>query len=449
MILIFVHKASPRLQYIASFIFKELIKVPYAITSHKDSFIKFEEIKLNYTDDLIGDGELLIPNCNLLDQTGVKPMNIDVVEDNGNKAFFRSASQKENQYPFDIFSAVFYLLTRYEEYLPHDKDEYGRYSHKNSLAFKNDFLRLPLINIWIKDFTAWIKNKRKDFKQQESYFKFHITYDVDIAFSYLNKGFVRNAIGSLQSAVGLKIKSLTQRLKVLSRITDDPFNNFEWLDELHARYFLKPFYFFLVAEKNGLYDKNILPSNKIMQELIAEHAEKYPIGIHPSWQSGDKKLLLENEKQTLEKLTGKEITRSRYHYIRFDLPKGYRKLIDAGITHDYSMGYGDINGFRASVAHSFFWYDLEKEVQTKLRIHPYCYMDATAIYDEKLSAEDAYNEMLYYFNACKKVNGTFITIMHNHLLGTDKKAWRDVYEKFIYEVVSVDHGNEVQECDLE
>jgi len=47
-----------------------------------------------------------------------------VIENNFSKdfsAFFKS----EGDYPFDIFSAVFYLLSRYEEYLPYKKDMYG------------------------------------------------------------------------------------------------------------------------------------------------------------------------------------------------------------------------------------------------------------------------------------------------------------------------------------
>ena len=71
------------------------------------------------------------------------------------QAFFKS----EGDYPFDIFSAVFYLLSRYEEYLPHKKDMYGRYAHENSLAFKEGFLNLPLINIWLEDFKNVLKKK--------------------------------------------------------------------------------------------------------------------------------------------------------------------------------------------------------------------------------------------------------------------------------------------------
>ena len=436
MVLIYVHKSSPRLQYIAAFIFKDVIKTPYAITSHTDSFKKFDGIKLNYTQEKLTEDELRIPNCGLLFKQGIEEQVIEIAEHNGYKIFFNSNESSASLYRYDIFSAVFYLLSRYEEYLPHEKDKYGRYSHKNALAFKENFLQQPLINIWINDFAEWLKNKKADFQFQKNAFKFMPTYDVDIAYSFLHKGLTRSTVGGLQALLGLKFDLLNQRLKVLSGNKKDPFDVYEWLDELHQHYNLKPLYFFLVAEKNDKYDRNILPSSKALQQLIRQHAEKYSIGLHPSWQSGDDDKLIKKEKEILEKISETEINSTRQHYLRFNLPEGYRKLIDAELADDYSMGYATSNGFRASVASSFYWYDIANEVQTKLRIHPFCYMDSTSVFILKRSPEESFSEMLLYYNACKKVNGTFISIMHNNNLGNNKMEWRNAYENFLTEIMN-------------
>ena len=127
----------------------------------------------------------------------------------------------------------------------------------------------------------------------------------------------------------------------------------------------------------------------------------------------------------------KKVNQSRQHYIRFNLPGGYQRLIEAGITDDYSMGYGSINGFRASVASSFYWYDLEKDEQTSLRVHPFCFMDANSYFEQKLSSGEAYEELMHYYIQCKAVNGTLITIFHNNFLGFDFDGWREMYERFI------------------
>jgi hypothetical protein len=97
------------------------------------------------------------------------------------------------------------------------------------------------------------------------------------------------------------------------------------------------------------------------------------------------------------------------------------------------MGYGTVNGFRASVAHPFYWYDLMNEKVTNLLIHPFCYMDSTAIFDERLNAEMAMEQMSSLYEAVKKVGGTFSFILHNHFLAEQAEwmSWRQLYEDFL------------------
>jgi hypothetical protein len=430
MVLIYSHIISPRLQYICSFIFKELMGNDFAVTTDAIEFEKYDGAKINYSNDEIPNSKFKISNSGLLFETNVKEQSIECFAVNGYKAFFKTDN---SDFPFDIFAASFYLLSRYEEYLPHEKDMYGRYAHENSLAFKERFLDLPLINIWIKDFAFKLKEKFSICNFQFSAFNFIPTYDIDIAYSYKYKQLKRNIGGAVKSLFTGGFTRFMERNAVLLGTKKDPFDTFEWLDNLHQQNDLKPIYFFLVAEKNYLYDKNILPSTKAMQDLIQCHAQKYSIGIHPSWQSGDDIDLLKNEINYLKNISGKEVTQSRQHYIRFNLPDGYRRLIRVGIKDDYSMGYGSINGFRASVASSFYWYDLKMDERTTLRIHPFCFMEANSFYEQHFSADETYNEMMHYYNVCKEVNGTFISLWHNHILGSDKlyEGWAEVYCNFL------------------
>jgi hypothetical protein len=430
MILLYAPISSSRLQYSVAFILKELLGLDCAITIDSEEFKNHEGVGINYSATAIKEKEFWIPNCELLFENSIKEQPITCFETNGYKAFYKTIA---GDFAFDIFAATFYLLTRYEEYLPHTKDMYGRYAHENSMAFKEGFLHLPLINIWAKDFIRVIKKKfpapEYQYKAQYAIFRFKPTYDIDIAFSYKHKGFVRNIGGFLKSPS-------VERIKVLLGLQKDPFDCFSWLNELHQQNNLTATYFFLVAEKNSTYDKNILPSQDVMWRLVKHHAKKYTVGIHPSWQSGDDNTLLKKEIEQLGamvQVANSAPTLSRQHYIRFNLPEGYQKLIEAGITNDHSMGYGSINGFRASVASSFYWYDLQNEQYTDLRIHPFCFMDANAYYEQHFSAQQAYEELLQYYKVCKEVNGTLITIWHNNFLGTAKEfeGWREMYEQFV------------------
>ncbi|MEO6720658.1 MAG: polysaccharide deacetylase family protein [Ferruginibacter sp.] len=430
MVIIYSHTTSARLQYISHFIFKMLLGLDCRFTIDSQEFINTYGVKINYSTDSFTSEEVHVVNKELLFETNIEQQQIDCFETNSYPAFFKT---ENGHFPFDIFAASFYLLSRYEEYLPHQKDMYGRYAHENSVAFKSNFLQLPLINIWVKDFAQLVQRTFPHFAIEQPASveagTFFPTYDIDIAYSFRHKGLLRNAGSFLRSP------SL-QRLKVLSGLQQDPFDCYNWLNSLHQRYSLQAHYFFLVAEKNGRYDKNILPHKTAMWKLVKKHARKYPVGIHPSWQSGDRLPLLAAEKELLEAMAEKTVTSSRQHYIRFNLPEGYRRLTELNITDDYSMGYGSINGFRASVASSFHWYDLEREEQSDLLIHPFCFMEANSFYEQHFSAQQALEEMKHYHKICRSVNGTFISIWHNNFLGTDPQfaEWRDVYEKFIGEI---------------
>ena len=427
--IVYAKKITPRLQYIADFIGKEIFGEAFQLTADSFYFNDHTGPKINYSDTKINNEELIINNCSLLFEDSIKEQSINCFEVNGFKAFFQTGGD----YPFDIFAAAFYLLSRYEEYLPHQKDMYGRYAHENSVAFKEGFLNIHLVNTWIEDFKKALKNKFPTVDLQPSTFNFQPTYDIDEAFAFKNKDLSKLAGGIARSLVTREWSIVNERWKVLRGKATDPYDAYEWMDKLHEKNNLKPLYFFHVATEKGKYDKNISPSHPAMQLLVKQHAEKYSVGIHPSWASGDDESLLEKEIKVLESATGKKVTASRQHYIRFTLPYTFRRLIAAGITDDHSMGYGSINGFRASVASSFYWYDLEKEQQTDLLLHPFCFMEANSFFEQKYLPQRAYEEMMQYYNAVKNVKGKLITIWHNNFLGTYPlfSGWRDVYEEFV------------------
>ena len=101
------------------------------------------------------------------------------------------------------------------------------------------------------------------------------------------------------------------------------------------------------------------------------------------------------------------------------------------------MGYGSINGFRASVASAFRWYDLEKDEISPLTIYPFCFMEANSFYEQKQSPAETLSELQYYIDVVAETDGMLITIWHNTFLGTDEKfrGWRETYNEFINSVV--------------
>lgn len=428
-VLVFSHSITTRLHYIIDFM-EQYFGHGFKITCDEDTFKDaVGTCRINYGYKRLCDDEIFIPAHVLLFESSIRPVRTECFERNGIKYFFRN----EGDIHFDIFAAIFFLITRYEEYLPHKKDNYGRFSHESSLAFKEKFLYIPLVNIWLEELRKLLSEKMERFRDPIQPFRFIATYDIDMAWSYRNKGLVRNAGSIFKLLLKARFGLVDERLKVLKGKLPDPFDAYEWLDEIHLQNALEPVYFFLVSRRNSGVDKNIDPENKEFQELIRDISSKYETGLHPSWASGDHHALLSEEKKYLENITQKKITRSRQHFLRFNLPDTYRRLIECGISDEYSMGYGTINGFRASIASPFWWYDLSREITTNLRVHPFCFMDANAYFEEGLKAQAALEELEMYYKVIKSVNGTMITIWHNSFLGNGNEfsEWKRIYEEFL------------------
>jgi hypothetical protein len=430
--LIYVHTITPRIQYIANFL-SGYYNADFGVTSSQDRYKSSEvSCKINYSSHRIIKDEIWIHPHVLLFEASVRQVKIQCFEYNGLKAFFPA----ESDFRFDLFAAIFYLITRYEEYLPYKKDAYGRYAHENSLAFKENFLHIPLVNLWLEDFRQLLQEKDIIFKSRRK-FLFRPTYDIDIAWSFRNKKFYINAGGFARDLLKGNWKNLSERIKVVKGEKPDPFDSYEWMDSIHKLYQLEPVYFFLVAKERGKYDKNIDVNNIEFNLLIHTISRHSLVGLHPSWASSLKPSLVNEEKQTLEKIISRPVISSRQHYIKFQ-PSNFQGLRELNIKEEYSMGYGSINGFRASFCNPYYWYNLKEDKETDLRIHPFCFMDANAYYEQRMSSNEALDQLKEFYKQILAVKGTMITIFHNSFLGTSNEfsGWKEMYASFIQGISS-------------
>lgn len=421
--IVFSKNNSPRLQYIINTLFGDKVVITNDIEKFKISSLK----KINYSQHKLGSEDIWIKPCNFLFENNIKQQNISVSYWDDLPVFFETISD----IPFDLLSASFYLITRYEEYFDDfEKDLYNNYHHKNSLAFKANFLHLPLVNLWLKKI-----DKQFQLNISLGSFNFTPTFDVDIAFAYKHHSFLKNFAGFFLD-IQQKRNMFFDRLKTLLNVKKDTYDNFDFLKDLHSRFKIKTIYFFLVAHQRSLLDKNAKYNSKGMIDLINKTSNSTQIGIHPSFLSNKNKDLLKKEIEYLKKTSNQKITKSRQHYLQLKFPETYENLIENGIEEDYTLGYGTNNGFRASYTNSFFWYNLKKETSTNLLLHPFCYMDSNSIFEQKLSNTEAFQEMISYYNTVKSVNGSFIFILHNHFMANNEngKKWKDVYVNFLEEI---------------
>lgn len=416
MLLIYTHQVANRVKYTFNLIFKSVLGIDYQITSDESSFEQFSGAKISYAKKPVGD-ELFFQLTDLLFESGIKG---DAI-----KIGLKSS-------PADMFAESFLLATRYEEYLPFKEDNYGRFSAKHSAAYKNNFLQKPLINIWANKIQGMLSTRYPDFSFPQKKYSYTPTIDVDNAYAYLGKSFARTAGGYARALVKSDSDDFSRRRNVLSGKDKDPYDTYDFQFELHKKYNLQPIYFFLLGDwaEN---DKNLPHTNPLMQSLIKSISSKAETGIHPSFASNQNSEKVKIEKERLEKIKNTPATKSRQHFLKLKFPDTYRNLISAGITDDYTMGFADEIGFRAGICTPYKFYDLEKEVETNLMIHPFAVMDGTLNNYLKLSPEESIEKVKQIVSEIKNVNGEFITIWHNETLSNwrEWQGWKEVYEKVI------------------
>lgn len=439
-IAVYTTQKSSRLTYVLDWLLKERLHTSYTIITNEAeaSALPF---CLAYGAPL--PNSISIPDGGLLWQQGTEKVTVETGNWQDIPTLFANGTAGYSL-PFDLLSALFFLLSRYEEYYAFEPDKHGRYPATSSIMYRQGWLLRPLADEWVHAFKKVLRTKHTTL-YNETHFLYQPTYDIDMAYSHLHKGATRIIGAYMRALLKMDVGQINERTKVLKKKQKDPYDSFRWLRQLHKAYDYKPLYFVLSAEKTTDFDKNIHPGHPAMMRVIKNLAREGATGIHPSYYS-DKGDMMSNEKQLLERVTGRSIHISRQHYIRVKTPDTYRLLLQNGIAEDYSMGYGSHLGFRAGTGNSFYWYDLQNETTTRLRIHPFCFMDTTAYYEAKLTAAEAFEMLELMCRRLQQTGSVLITIFHNFSLGTSAewKGWRQAYERFLEEK-SMNHAVHIVE----
>lgn len=426
-LVVYTPVSSARLQYVLHWLLKERLQLDYTIVNTPPDAQRHPHI-ISYSELL--PGAVCIPSDGLLMNKGIRTAKPATGTWNELPTLY-PASKAGFALPFDVLSAIFYLLSRYEEYEAFTPDKHGRFPATASILHTMGILQRPIVDEWVNALRQLLEQKWQIALPKQP-FNFRPTYDIDMAYSHLYKGLRRIAGAYLRALLRVDLRQINLRTQVLKKRQKDPYDSFRWLRQLHKEYGFTPLYFILSATRTTRFDKNIHPSHPAMARVIKGLVKEGNIGIHPSYYSakGD---TLHREKKLLEQVAGKHTSVSRQHYIRAIMPHTHRMLLHNHITEDYTMGYGTHLGFRAGTGSSFLWYDLEHEATTALRIYPFCFMDTTAHYDQGLTPMQAFEKLQAMCSILEHTGSTLITVFHNFSLGTDEewKGWRQGYELFM------------------
>lgn len=425
MIQVFSVKKTNRLDYTCEVLFKHILKCDYKIICAKND-LDFNFPVLNYSEEKISDTLQIIPT-ELLFNDNIKKYTIEVEED---YYFFKTSSN--NLIRFDLLASSFYMLSRYEEYLPFESDLHDRFNAEDSLAYKNDFLKKAVVNRWAMKIKSHIQEIYPGYNFPNLEYNYISSFDIDIAYAYKNKGIIRLVGGGVKSLMKGDFEDLYKRIQYVLGLKSDPFDVYTYIFDSLDKYNLKSLFFFLTGEL-GEYDKNISLEKFKYQELIEGVSNKTNIGIHPSYGSNKSFAILKKEIENFRTKLNVEVVKSRQHYLKLSFPETYINLIKLGIKEDYTMGYASQIGFRAGICTPFPFFDLKKNLPTELMIHPFQVMDGTLNQYLKFTPDEALKEVEVICHEVKYVEGTFVTLWHNESLSEFRqwKGWKIVFEQMI------------------
>ncbi len=426
-ILVYTPEITPRIQYIFELIFKEILNLEVCFTNNIQGFKLAQNPKISYADEPVDD-ELFFCRHNLLLQSDIRIIHPKCFDYLDTKAFFE-VNHLQSAFPFDLFAASFYLVSRYEEYNPeNERDQWNRYKAENSIAFKNQFLHRPQVNIWANHLLEKLIHNDVRIVVKKREFKQISTLDIDQIFQFKSLSFFKILKSCIHALLKRDFAGCRLRLDVWKNRKKDPYDCFDEVLELHEKYNIESRFFIQVGNYSRIDCASDIRKKAVL-ETIKKIAEKAPIGSHLSVRSNTRKRVAENELNCLKFATLQNIDNNRQHYLMLNLPETYRRLLHLGIHHDYTMGYAESPGFRASICTPFYFFDLENNAPLNLQIHPFCAMDATFKYYLNMRPDEVFPVFEMLKNEVKNVDGDFITIFHNDSFAD--ADWKAAYERIL------------------
>lgn len=430
MLTIYTPQVTNRIRYVFDLFFTEQLGIKHQVLSNIEEFRAAPEPKVCYDKQGIDDAPCF-GAVFLLFEKGVQHQDISISEYDYVKVFFQVYGD-DYLLPYDPFAAAFFMVSRYEEYLPFQGDRHGRFPATASLAYRKNFLHIPVVNYYVSHVKAKLLSCFPDMRFSTRHFKFKPSYDIDSAYEYRGKGFVRNMGGLARSVIAGNLGKAVERVRVLSGMQKDPFDTYDFIEGLHAKYDLHAAFFFLVGDYDE-YDKSVSVNMSAFRTLIKAVADEAEVGLHPSYASNYDDDKLKKEIRRLSKVLRRDVVQSRQHFLKLKFPETYTRLLEEGIKEDYTMGYADQPGFRAGICSSFYFYNLDEENKTPLKVYPFVVMDATLNYYMNLPPQKAVEVVRPLIEEIKNLDGLLMTLWHNSSFSERDgwEGWKTVYEQLL------------------
>lgn len=297
---------------------------------------------------------VIVPNGHLGNDIVLPDLTTPVVEQWSANA---SAEQTVAVIRTDLIYNTFFFISRAEEVINKQRDEHGRFAAAYSVLGEHNRLMVPTLDEY-----ARLVMKAVGLPLPPSGFAhIYLTHDIDTIAHYRH---LRGALG------GLWRGEWRQVLRAWRDMEDDPAYTFPWLVEQDKRVPLAEKIYFVKHSFGKGYDYPQYNHHSPDAHRLRKFLEwnKLTIGWHSSYYGVGS---IEQRSKRRD-----ELSVHRSHYLNCSIAN-MRKLVELGVTDDYTMGFADQAGFRLQTSRAVLWIDPERMQLTELVLHPLIIMDVT------------------------------------------------------------------------
>ncbi len=306
----------------------------------------------------------------------------------------------------DLIFATYFLISRSEEKTTTDRDEHGRFCLKKSILSNQQLLFRPIID----EYSILLRNLL-NIKVLNSNITINLTHDIDVLTWYRRP---RSALAGI-----IKHRHFQSVISSLKNINNDPAFTFHWIFAQDNK--IKgsnKIYFIKSPIEISKFDRPTynLKGYDFQYVLSLLKDQNVQLGVHPSYYAGSHNSLIISEKRQLEEAIEQQIILSRHHYLRTTSPDDFRKLIEAGITDDYTLAFPDCATFRLATTRHIRWIDPDTQQVTPLTLHPLTIMDVQLTNSNymNLNYEKALAHIKKLIDITRKFGGEISLLWHNN-----------------------------------
>ena len=333
----------------------------------------------------------------------------------------------------DLFAGLFFMLTRWEEALPAEKDLHARFPASAAAIVKAGYILRPVVDEYATLMRGWLLALGYPVPEDRTEYTVVPSCDVDMPYYWQSKPLWKSLGGRLLKHWNVleSVEDYREYKNTTSGTSKDPFDTFDYLMTLAEQHETRFQFNFIGGGKTkfeGYYPVN----DPFITSLITSIKSRgHKIGLHPSYDAYTDAKMIAMEKQAVEEAAGMSITSSRQHYLRFSLPETWSALAQAGITEDSTMGYAAEPGFRCGTCKPFHVFDIHKREQLDLIERPLLIMDVSLRMYKQLSVEESIVLSDKIKAQVKKHNGELVILWHNSSLSKIDgwEGWNWVLER--------------------